>query len=123
MLEDHQANSKLGEELDVVKAANEKLRENTKKLSMKLKKSKMSQAETLESYTRCKEALQVANAKLRSTLEDICIAFQNGREEFWNSEAYVAEIEGVLRGGFEYMKRLTKESFPNLDMDSISFDV
>ena len=123
MLEAHQANSKLGEELDAVKAANEKLRENAKRLSTKLKESKRSQAETLESYTRCKESLQAANTKLRSAFEDTLVAFQKGREEFWNSEAYAVELEGVFRGGFEYMKKLANEHFFNLDIDSIVFDV
>ena len=36
MLKAHQANSKLGEELDTVKAANEKLRKNVKKLSSEM---------------------------------------------------------------------------------------
>ena len=82
MLEPHQANSKLGEELDAMKATNEKLRENAKKLSTKLKESKRSQVEIMESYTRYKEALQAANTKLRSALKDTRIAFQKGRKEF-----------------------------------------
>ena len=57
MLEAHQANSKLGKDLDAVKGINEKLRENAKKLSMELKEIKRCQAKTLESYTLCKEAL------------------------------------------------------------------
>ena len=123
MLEAHQANSKLGEELDAVKAANEKLRENVKKLSNELKESKRSQAKALKSYTRCKEALQTANAKLWSALEDTHIAFQKGREELSNSKAYTAKLEGVLRCGFEYMKNLANENFLNMDMDSIIFNV
>ena len=51
------------------------------------------------------------------------MAFQNGHEEFQNSEAYALELEGVIRGEFEYMKKLVKERFPNLDVDSILFDV
>ena len=82
MLEAHQANSKLGKELDTAKAANEKLREDAKKLSLELQESKRCQVETLESCTRCKGNLQVANVKLRFSLEDARVAFQKGSEEF-----------------------------------------
>lgn len=51
------------------------------------------------------------------------MAFQNGCEDFRSSEAYAAELEGVIQGGFEHMKKLMKERFPNLDVDSIHFDV
>jgi len=39
MLEAHQANSKLGQKLDAVKAVNEKLMENVKRRSLELRES------------------------------------------------------------------------------------
>ncbi|XP_052178675.1 uncharacterized protein LOC127792260 [Diospyros lotus] len=123
MLEANQANSRLGEELDSTKVVNRQLQEDIKRLTLELKEAKKGQVEALESYSRCKEDLRTAHAQLQSALKDAQVAFQNGREDFRSSEAYAAELEGVLRGGFEHMRKLIKERFPNLDVDSIPFDV
>ncbi|XP_052196125.1 uncharacterized protein LOC127803725 [Diospyros lotus] len=123
MLEANQANSRLGEELDSTKVVNRQLQEDIKRLTLELKEAKKGQVEALESYSRCKEDIRTAHAQLQSALKDAQVAFQNGREDFRSSEAYAAELEGVLRGGFEHMRKLIKERFPNLDVDSIPFDV
>ena len=102
---------------------NDLLRQNVKKLTLELKKVKKGQVEVMKSYSRFKEDLCTANTKLQSALKDARVAFQNGRKDFRSSEAYAAKLEGILQGRFEHMKKLMNEHFPNLDVDSIPFDV
>ncbi|XP_052172142.1 uncharacterized protein LOC127788063 [Diospyros lotus] len=123
MLEANQANSRLGEELDATKGVNNQLQEDIKRLTLELKEAKKGQVEALESYSWCKEDLRTAHVQLQSALKDAQVAFQNGHEDFRSFEAYAAELEEVLWGGLEHMKKLVKERFPNLDVDSIPFDV
>ena len=88
--------TRLGEELDAAKGANDALWENVKKLTSELKEAKKGQVEVMESYSQCKEDFQTANTKLQFAFEKARVALKNGREEFRNSEAYVAELEGVF---------------------------
>ena len=69
-----------------------------------------------------KEDLRAANAKHRSTQEDARVTFQRGCDDFWTSEAYARDLEEVFQGGFTYTKKLVKDRFSNLDVDSLAFD-